>query len=1170
MTASILSQLAPGIRLFDRSLRRERVVRNVEPRGTIVFLEFHNLATGGIERIPFPSNEIESRFEIVNENAFNFRAEAEIIRQLAEAHRIRHAYLFNPLFTTETSLIDLLPHQLAAVYGVPAFDGDPARPGMVDMPRLRFLLADDAGAGKTIMAGLLIREMLLRRLATRILVVSPAGLVGNWRRELDILFRLRFRVLSGGNFTEDFNPFTDSRSDLSIISIDTLWREKARNAYLTATPYDLVIFDEAHKLSASYATDLTLLKTNRYEMAELIARQGRHLLLMTATPHMGKDDPYYLLWQLLEPDLLSTRAAFDGLSSRQRRRYLLRRMKEEMVSFEGSPIFPPRTSETVNYPLRQGESQEQDLYDRVTLYCELHFDRARENNRSAAGLAMSILQRRLASSTWAVFKSLERREAKLTALIDLIAADPSAEAELDRSQHGLPDESIRDQKTGDEEETIDGREESEIEDEALAGATDARTLNELIAERDEVRKLVLLARKVYDLKDESKFERLWEALDKFPDEKVLIFTEFRDTLEFLRDRLQGKGLTGQIAEIHGGMDYKKRDEQAAFFEKDARVMVATDAAGEGINLQFCWLLVNYDIPWNPARLEQRMGRVHRYKQTHDVLLLNMVSKDTREGRVLKVLLDKIQTIREQLGRDKVFDIIGRQLTNKPLADIIFEAVVEGKEAEAQAELAGLDKERAQAILDAQERKVETTEVRRLLEALRRQKETAEERRMMPAHIRRFFQLAAPRVGVTIRGDIDGVFAIGGPEPGNELPPSVARELGRNPEALQDRLTFDRDQARPGLGREPRAVYLHPGESVFEAVVALFLDAFENEAGRGGVFYDPDATEASIFFLARTLIVRDPATGETVDPETTEERIVGLRRTAGGRFEIVPAHLLLTLWPHETSRPWPQHAVTAAERLAGTPGSAGDTAPAEAWLLEHVAAPALEKLRAAENGRVPERVEQLRRSFNLRRSELLDQRRTLKEAVAKGIPAATTKLRQCEAELGALEARLDAAESELRTAPDRLRLGLPRILVCALVLPLSPEEAEERHLIESEKIALAEVIRRETAEGALEIKDVSDPALKAGYDLTVTRADRSKRYIEVKGRTGRQAVELTENEWRQAANHPDKYWLYVVYDCQATPDLYRVPDPFHRLLARHTGAVRINAGEILAAAQEIIN
>jgi SNF2 family DNA or RNA helicase len=368
-------------------------------------------------------------------------------------------------------------------------------------------------------------------------------------------------------------------------------------------------------------------------------------------------------------------------------------MKEEMVRFDETAIYPFRYSHTVNYPLRQGPEQEQELYDQVTRYCELHFDLAKQNNRSAAGLAMSILQRRLASSTWAILKSLQRRDEKLTQSIQEAEAGLLGEDDLDRRQQRLPTKSVRDTKTGDEEESVDGREESEQEDEAIAGATDARTLNELIAERDEVRHLARLARRVYEQRQESKFERLWQAMADHLQEKVLIFTEFRDTLDFLADRLEGKGLTGKIAYIHGGMSYPERDQQAQFFRNEARVMVATDAAGEGINLQFCWLLVNYDIPWNPARLEQRMGRVHRYKQQHNVVLLNMVSQNTREGRVLKVLLDKLEDIRQELGSDKVFDIIGQQFTGKSLSDLIFEAALQGKEAQATQEFTGLTKEK---------------------------------------------------------------------------------------------------------------------------------------------------------------------------------------------------------------------------------------------------------------------------------------------------------------------------------------------------------------------------------------------------------------------------------------------------------------------------------------------
>jgi len=1050
----LFSGLQPGICLYDRILGQERLVQQVERHGQVVFLSFKHPQTGAVDRQPFPLAELESRFEVLAEEAVAFQAQPEIVSLVAEAYRLAHAYLFNPLFATETSLIDLLPHQLAAVYGVPPTDDNPTgRPGMLDpsglgasgqgLPRLRFLLADDAGAGKTIMAGLVIREMLLRRMICRVLVAPPAGLVGNWERELRVLFRLRFRILSSSDVREEDNPFTDPRNDLAIVSVDTLWRERTWEAYRAAPPYDLVILDEAHKLSARLNVDLTIERTRRYAMAEGIARQGRHLLLMTATPHMGKDDPYYLLWRLLEPELLSTQEAFRRLDRSQKARHLLRRMKEEMVRFDGMPIYPPRYSRTISYPLRQGPGQEQDLYDQVTHYCEFYFDKAKLRNRSAAGLAMSILQRRLASSTWALYRSLERREEKLRQTIEEMQAGLLSEEELEARQRTLPDQDLRDVKTGDEEETVEGLEEGERQDQEIEAATSARTLVELRQEYVEIQRLVILARQVYDQRHESKFERLWEALEEHSGgsaplttgAKVLIFTEFRDTLDFLVSRLEGRGLTGKIAQIHGGMDYKERERQTLFFRRldGARLMAATDAAGEGINLQFCWLLINYDIPWNPARLEQRMGRVHRYKQEHDVLLLNLVSKDTREGRVLKVLLEKLENIRNELGSDKVFDIIGQQFTGKSLTELIFEAVIEGKEAQTRQALEQLNAEQAQTIIAAQERKVEISEVRALLQALKAQREMADARRMMPAYVRRFFQLAAPRVGVGMRGDIEDTFWL------DPCPAGVQAALATYPQETRQRLTFDRELAMPDLGHEPQAIYLHPGEPVFEAVVNLFLGRYEHQGMRGAVFLDGEAIEPFIFYLARAAVLRDSET----ESEIVEEQVVGVRRYADGRCELAPAHLLLTLFPAAPN------GAASLDEFKALAGGHGDTAPVEAFLVTAVGGPALEKRRQEELERQPERLRQLRAAYNLRQVELFRQRRLLKEAVEKEVPAARTKLRECEAEMETLDRRRREAEAALYVEVEQLRLGPVSLYAQALVLPMPPEEAARRRDVQAE-------------------------------------------------------------------------------------------------------------------------
>jgi len=1145
---SLPTRLRPGIRLYDRRLGRERHLHHIEVYGSIVFLSFLDPQTGRVDRQPFPLDEVEDRFEILDAGAAAFRGDPEVVRLVAEAYRLQHAYLFNPVFATETSLIDLLPHQLAAVYGVPPTDGNPAGcPGMLDHPRLRFLLADDAGAGKTIMAGLVIREMLLRRMVQRVLVVAPAGLVGNWEAELRRLFGLRFRILSSGDVADDYNPFGDPHCSLAIVSIDTLARERMRSAYEVAPPYDLVVFDEAHKLSAWRETDLTVSKSLRYRAAEMIAQQGRHLLLMTATPHMGKDDRYFFLWRLLEPELFSTPESVQKLPRSQRRRYLLRRMKEEMVRFDGTPIYPPRRSKTVEYTL---SPPEWELYERVTAYCQTHYDRAKLRNRSAAGLAMSILQRRLASSTLAMLRSLQRREQKLSEALRALEAGLLSREEWEARQQALPAEDIRDRKTADEEEVVDGLEESERQDEEIAAATDATTVDELRAEIAEVEELVRLARDVYALRRESKFERLWEALEAYPDTKVLIFTEFRDTLEFLLGRLEGKGLTGQVAHIHGGMDYKERARQVAFFRdpNGARIMVATDAAGEGINLQFCWLLINYDIPWNPARIEQRMGRVHRYKQEHNVLLLNIVAADTREGRVLKVLLEKLQRIREELGSDKVFDIIGQQFRGRPLQELIFEAVVEGRDREAVGELERtLTAEHTQRLLEQQRRKVEIAEVRAVLDVLQQRREIAEMRRMMPAYVRRFFELAAPRVGVGIKGDITGVFSL------DPCPESVRRALETYPPSIRDRLTFERDLAAPDWGSDPRAIYLYPGEPIFETVMDLFLGRYEPEAVRGAVYLDPDAADPYVFYLGKVNLLRSPESPDG-DPEVVDEQMVGVRCYADGRMEQAPAHLLLTLL-----KPEEVEANGLPTDLAAQRGSV------EAFLVEHLGLPMLERHRREEEDRLPERKRNLRVAYNLRQRELMHQRRLLKERVERGIPAAKTRLHECEAELADLDRRRREAEARLLSEPERLQVGPVSLYAQALVLPVPPEEAERRRDVQAEKVAMDLVRQREEAEGSI-VEDVSAPHLKAGFDYRIVRADGSVRYVEVKGRSGRQAIELTANEWAQAANHRDRYWLYVVYDCDTAPTLYRVPDPFGRLLARQTGTVYIHASEVLSAAQ----
>ncbi|MYK20109.1 DUF3883 domain-containing protein [Candidatus Poribacteria bacterium] len=1073
----------------------------------------------------------------------SFSADPNLVRLVAEAHRLHHAYLFNPIFATETSLIDPLPHQFIAVYE-----------HLLKYVPLRFLLADDAGAGKTIMTGLYIQESLLRRQVERILIVPPAGLIGNWERELRVCFRLQFRMLSSADAV-NANPFVNPKNRLAIVSLDTLRQDRMQNCLFEAQPYDLIVFDEAHKLSARYERDGTVHQSKRYELAEKIAAQQKNLLLLTATPHMGKDDAYYFLWRLLLPEHLAAQKAFERLPHNVKSKHLLRRMKEEMITFDEKPIYPPRRSQTIAYPLKQGEVSEQSLYDAVTEYCEKYFDLAGQYNRSAAKIAMMVLQRRLTSSTFALLQSLIRREEKLLTTLRHLQDGRLSAAQLEKSQQELSDIDIRDEKTGDEEEIIDGKEESEQVDEDLERATAARSITELETEVFHVQRLAELAKKVYNLRYESKFENLWEALTEYPDTKVLIFTEHRDTMYFIIERLEALGFTGKVAQIHGGMKYNEREDQVEFFRdpNGAQYLVATDAAGEGINLQFCWLMVNYDIPWNPARLEQRMGRIHRYKQTHTVILLNLVAEATREGRVLKVLLEKMQRMRDELNDDKVFDVIGQQFSQISLKELITKAITKNQvDASIQIINTQFTQENIQKHLENQQKSVFSSDVKHLLGTVQAQRESAETLRMLPAYVRSFFEDAVPLLGYQIDRDIETTFKL------SRCPASIQNVIDEYPLQLRDRLTFSREFALPSGSEKPEAIFLHPGEPIFDAIRTRFLEKFNTEGEWGGVYFDPQTDEPYLFYLARILVVR-----ETDDePHVLDEMLVGIKRFADGRCEETPAHLLLTLMPRtgQHSRP----ATLSAEWM----NLADETQPVKNFVSENFGSPRLCHILNEVQASLENKTKQIQVSSNLRKAELLEQRKNLKKDVAKDIPAAQTKLNNCEQELKALPKKREAAEANLIKEIENTQLGPVSIYVRAFVTPSQIEEIPTKTLRDAEAIAIKTAIDYERERGA-EVKDVSNPSLKKGFDLQSRHPNGEVRYIEVKGRTGITGVELTANEWRQAANHRDRYWLYVVYHCDTEqPRLYRCQDPLGNLITNATGSIRINASAIMKGAERI--
>ena len=1106
----------------------------------------------------------------VSPPALDFAGNPDAILALAEAHRLAFGHQFNPTFASEISRIDPLPHQRIAVYE-----------HMLPQDPLRFLLADDAGAGKTIMTGLTVREMLSRGRVKRVLVVPPAGLVGNWERELRTLFRLRFRIVTGEDARAG-NPFHGAEGDLAIVSLDTLAsaRTFARLQSAETAPYDLVVFDEAHKLAAATENNRTV-KTRRYQLAEALAGCAspassyaglawhcRHLLLLTATPHMGKDSPYHHLWRLLDPHAFATGEACRRLPAQARARHFIRRTKEEMVDLAGNPLYRTRHCNTFDYQLTPSE---QALYDATTDYLNGTFGHAL-GNRGAAKLALGVFQRRLASSCWALLRSFDRRIERLErAAADLQSGETTLPELSRQGRRWDRQEDYFDEHSADDDyqegKQHEAHEDFEIE---VLGAMVAATIEDLQAEVETLNGLRRMAQQVIDEGAEAKFVKLREVLEADADEttpgipgtpeKWLFFTEHRDTLEYLVRRLEGLGYAGHVAQIHGGMDWQAREEQVEHFRRSdgARFCIATDAAGEGINLQFCARMANYDIPWNPARLEQRMGRIHRYGQARDVSIANLVTASTREGRVLTLLLEKLEAIRTVLSSDKVFDVIGRLFENVSLKDKMQNALTDEGEREAKAAIESLDPAGVTAIKDAEQRiHGPSGDVAGRIPQLQGDIERERYLQLTPGYVRQFVSASAGLLGLAIRGDLDGLFALAPERPGalDALLPA----LDTYDVAMRERLCV----YRPKPDDTAPYIWLHPGEPVFDALAANVIERFREDALRGSIFIDPRAKTPYLCHLAIATLGLEPAgTAPTSPPRLLERRLVAVRQDEGGEpiMCAVEPLLLLHSAPHI-----PPGAVPLAARAVGM------TAEASRLLADFAEGELAEQRRATLVAELPDRERRLTTGFDLRAAELAAQRVALDKEKAAD-EWATVKAAQ-----GDLVAERIEALQTLASEPERVSVGEVKFVAHALAVPPPEDDERQRYDERVEDIAVRIAVAWERERGAV-VQDVSKPELARdaglqswpGFDLLAAHPNGETRRIEVKGRAGHDAIQMEGNEWTQACHLAEQYWLYVVFDCAtATPQLVRVRDPFNRVFAstRQSAAFSISAAAVVEAAQE---
>lgn len=1090
----------------------------------------------------------------------DFEGDPEALKLVVDAYRLQNGHLFNKTYGLELSRVVPLPHQRIAVYE-----------HMLPQNPMRFFLADDAGAGKTIMTGLYIREMVNRGRLSRVIVCCPAGLTWNWRRELMYFFDLDFAVLRGVDFAKG-NPIPPHEDCFIIVSVDTAATDAVRN-YLTTediNPFDLAVFDEAHKLSWSDPKRADS-KTRRYRLAEALSSRTTNMLLLTATPHMGKSFPYSALWRILDPHVFSSEDAVLSLSKEQQPKYFARRLKEEMIDYEGRPIYMPRLCQTISFALTEAE---RTFYNETSEYLRWSYETNTALNKNAAAMVVAVFQRRLASSVYAVLESLKRRRARL--LQNTSDTLPGGQKQpRDFSLQQVVD--YFDNSTADDSEpTEDGQETDEHVETAALGLIKPATQAQLQKELEYLERIIELGESVRASLQEAKFLKLRELIEsaQYQNEKLLVFTEHRDTLNHLIQRFEALGYTGQIAHIHGGMDVEERERQRIFFMSpemrhsqgiknpdgpSARIMVATDAAGEGINLQFAWIMVNFDVPWNPARLEQRMGRLHRFGQKHpEVRIFNLIAENTREGDVLAVLLDKLEEARKALCSDKVFDVVGQLLRDVSLRDLLRDALFESPPYTAQKKLDSIfATQKLRATVEEQRKNASAFgDVAKRLGQLNSEIDGERFTRLLPAYVQNFVEKAAPRLGIHIEGDITDTarFSVSGSE-GQWL----YHLADRFPGGLPDYMSVRPDFFVEGIDRS-RCTFLRPGETIFDALCEETINRFRADVMRGAAFCDPSA-EKSYYLSVYTCQIGEIEAG--LKPlrsvkNLSDRFLIGIRWDEDGNYTECAFNHLLALLAAPRSLVW------KAGNLLVNPEEQVYKADSFARMTADSAF--LQQMRSRLRSEATARIDDLTRGYDYLTSELAQTRSELARRTREGDIEAQPELEEIRNRQKLLEDEKARAMLYEEHRSDRLEITHLERIATALVVPDATPSTKDTYDKNIEEMAVRIARNFEVDRYKARVYDVSSPHLARGYDLESHRSNGEKIVIEVKGRAARGPIQLTENEWPTAANVRERYWLYVVVDCATKPMLYRVQDPAFKLAVKTRQSFTINMGDIIQEAE----
>jgi superfamily II DNA or RNA helicase len=1059
---------------------------------------------------------------------WSFDADGDLLRLVAEANRIRLAYLFDPRLAVHTSDVEPLPHQITAVYG-----------DMLTRQPLRFLLADDPGAGKTIMAGLLIKELMLRGDVQRCLIVCPGSLVEQWQDELDHRFHLPFEILTNDKLetARTGNWFTET--PFAICRLDKLSRNDDLQAKLEQVDWDLVICDEAHKMSASFFSG-EVKYTKRYHLGQHLSHIARHFVLLTATPHNGKEEDFQLFMSLLDADRFEGRFR-DGVHTTDASDMMRRLVKEQLLRFDGTPLFPERRANTVAYKLSPAEAM---LYDDVTTYVRNEFNRAdaleNAGRKGTVGFALTTLQRRLASSPEAIYQSLRRRRERLQKRLDDVHQNVQA-ADMMLAQVDLPvlsDEDIADI------DDMPGAEWEVEEEELVDRATAASTVAELEAEITILDGLETLALQVLRSNEDRKWAQLSDLLQNTPEmfdpnghrRKLVIFTEHRDTLNYLTTKIRTLiGRAEAVVTIHGGVhrDARRQAQETFTQHPDVHVLIATDAAGEGINLQRAHLMVNYDLPWNPNRLEQRFGRIHRIGQTEVCHLWNLVAGETREGEVYRRLLTKLDAERASLG-GQVFDVLGKvSFGKRSLRELLVEAIRYGEQPEVRARLTqvvddALDTQRLRELLEEHALAHDTLDAQ-IVQQVREDMERAEARRLQPHFIAAFFLQAFRLLGGSVREREPRRYEI------THVPAAIrnhARATGTREPVLPryERISFEK-QLINVPGKPSPAAFVCPGHPLLDATIDLILQRYRDLLKAGAVLIDPTDPGEAI----RALSIIEHAIQDARVDKTGQRQVVsrqmqfveidaeGVARTAGYApyldyrpLEDDERQLIASVVEQHRQRHDLEHDARAFAINQLVPVHLADVRQRKEALIA--------KTMAAVQDRLTKEI----MYWDRRANEL----KALEQA-GRTPRMNWTRARQRADELDQrLKRRMEELEGERQLAAlPPVVIGGALIVPAGLIRRLRGEREVEpdafaRETRRVERLAMDAVMAAERQLGFVP-RDVS--ADKCGYDVESHVPGSGKlRFIEVKGRVaGAETVTLTKNEILTGLNKPDDWILALV-------------------------------------------